>query len=172
MIDSKFTCAAQLCAFCCALSSVASSLPVSAGLLHTGFIVTPAPLYITPRSLGNTFLSVAECSECSLLNKVCSKYVALLQVLCSDLGHGFSIGKVGETPKDLGVVMVWEEASLACRSICLHSQASEMPYVGPERRDYFFLKQCGFRKWIFIVAWTFFAQIIFRKLVGEFVWPG
>lgn len=126
MIDAKFTCAAQLCAFCCALSSVASSLPGSAGLLHTGFIVTPATLYITPRSLGNTFLSVAECSECSLLNKVCSKYVALLQMLCSDVGHGFSTGKVGEAPKDLGMAKIWEGASLVCSSICLHSQGSGM----------------------------------------------
>lgn len=98
MIDVKFTCAAQLCAFCCALSSVASSLPGSAGLLHTGFIVTPATLYVTPSLLGNAFLSVAECSECLLLNKVCSKCVELLQMLCSDVGHGFSIGKDGEGP--------------------------------------------------------------------------
>lgn len=137
MIDAKFTCAAQLCAFCCALSSVASSLLVSGGLLHTGFIVTPAAFYITPRSLGNTFLSVAECSECLLLSKVCSKYVALLQMLCSGVDHGFSIGKVGEAPIDLGVVKVWEGASLACRSICLHSQASGMPCLEPERRDFF-----------------------------------
>lgn len=99
MIDVKFTCAAQLCAFCCALSSVASSLPVSAGLLHTGFIVTPASLYITPRSLGNTFLRFAECSECLLLNKVCSKHLALLQMLCLMLVMGFALARLEKLPK-------------------------------------------------------------------------
>lgn len=100
LIDAKFTCAVQLRAFCCALSSAASSLPGSVGLLHAGFIVRPATLYIIPKALGNIYLSVAECSKCSLLNEVCSKYVALLQMLCSDVGHAFSISKVEEAPKD------------------------------------------------------------------------
>lgn len=136
MIDANFTCAAQLCAFCCALSSVASSLPGSVGLLHAGFIVRPATLYITPKALGNTNLSVAECSKYSLLNEVCSKYVALLQMLRSDVGHGFSISKAGEAPKDFWVAGAWERASLACSSTCLLSRGSEIPSLGPTRRDF------------------------------------
>lgn len=79
------------------------------------------------------------------------KYVALLQMLCSGVGHGFSIGKVGEAPIDLGVVKVWEGASLACRSICLHSQASGMPCLEPERRDFFwnsFASENEFSLWL------------------------
>lgn len=101
MIDANLTCAAQLRAFCCTLSSVPSNLPGSVGWLRTGFIVRPATLYISPKALRNTYLSVAECSKCSLINEVCSKYVASLQMLCSDVGHGFSISKVGEAPKNL-----------------------------------------------------------------------
>lgn len=99
MIDAKFTCAAQLCAFCCALSSVASSLPVSAGLLHTGFIVTPAARHISPRSLGNTFLSVAECSECCPLNKVCRNMWHYSRCCAQMLVMGFPLARLERLPK-------------------------------------------------------------------------
>lgn len=159
MIDANFTCAAQLRTFCCALSPVTSSLPGSVGLLHAGFIVRPATLYISPKVLGNTYLSVAECSKYWLLNEVCSKYLALLQMLCLSVGHGFSISKVGETPEDFWVARAWERALLSCSSTCLHSRRSEIPRLGPRKREFFFLKQFFFRKCIFIVAWALFARM-------------
>lgn len=167
MIDANLTCAAPLRAFCCALSSVASSLPGSVGLLHAGFIVRPTTVYIIPKALWNTNLSVAECSKRSLLNEVCSKYVALLQMLCSDVGHGFSISKVGGAPKDFWVARAWERAS------CLLSWGSEIPCLGPTRRE-FVVKTVFLQEMHIHCGLSFFPKnvIVLRNPVEEFVWTG
>lgn len=152
-------CSTALCFLLCFIFCSFKAASLCGSVAHWIYCHTSNTSY-KPRALGNTFLNVAEYSECLLLNKVCRNNVALLQMLCSDVGHGFSTGKVGEAPKDLEVVKIWEGASLACTSICLHSQASRMPCLAPVRRDlfFFFLKQFCFRKWIFIVAWTCFLQ--------------
>lgn len=172
MVDAKFMCAAQLCAFCCALSSVASSLPVSAGLLHTGFIVPPAALHITPRLLGSTFLNVAECSECSLLNKVCRNMwhysrCCVLQMLVM----GFPSARLERLPKTRERRRFGREHHLPVKASAF-SDRPQKCLVWDLYEGIFFAETVLLQKMNFHCAWILFARGVFRKLVEEFVWPG
>ena len=84
---------------------------------------------------------------------------------------GFPLARLEKLPK----TSEWQglgRASLACSSTCLHSQYSEIPCLGPTRRN--FVKIVFPQKMHIHCGLSFFCKnvTVLRNPVGEFVWPG